>query len=154
VKGLDAQPVARYEKALSAGVPYGEGKHASKVLYTVRPIFFVQVNDGFRVAVGAVLVTQRLQLLPQGGMVVDFAVENNPDRAVFVAEGLVAGREIDNTKPSHADSNGSGRIDSLVVRSAMDHGGTHPPESLRLNPRASELHDPGDAAHLFILLAG
>jgi len=141
---------------LSAGVPYGEGK-LLEVLYT-GPTHILRTGERWfpcRLWCG-MGDPARLELLPspQGGMVVDFAVENNPDRAVFVAEGLVAGREIDNTKPSHADSNGSGRIDSLVVRSAMDHGGTHPPESLRLNPRASELHDPGDAAHLFILLAG
>jgi hypothetical protein len=101
--------------------------------------------------VSAVLVTQRLQLLAQSRVVVDFAVENNPDGTIFVAERLMAGRKIDNAQAPHADSYGAGGVNSLIVRSAMDHGGTHPLESLRLNLCAPEFHDPSDAAHLFIL---
>src|ERR1700691_1632714 len=84
-------------------------------------------------------------------MVVDFTVENNPDRTVFIAEGLVSGCQIHNAEPSHADPDGTIGIDSLVVRPAMDHGTAHPAESLGLTPTASELHDPSDATHVLAL---
>ena len=38
-----------------------------QVLHAVRAILFVEMNDGFGVAVGAVLVTERLQFVTQNG---------------------------------------------------------------------------------------
>ena len=152
VQRLDAQPVARDEEALTARVPDGEGKHATQMLYAVGTIFFVKMNDGFRVAVRAVSMTQRLQLFAQSGMIVNFTVENNPGRAVFVAERLVSGRQINDAEAAHADPDRTRSVDSFIVRAAMDHGSAHPTKSCRINPRVvPELHDPGDAAHLLAL---
>lgn len=153
VKRLNPQPVARYKEVLTAGVPDGEGKHALEMLHAVRPVFFVKMNDRFRVALSAVLMTERSQLLAQDGMVVDFTIENDPDSTVFVAKGLVSGREIHDAEAPHADPDGTSSVDSLVVRSAMDHGSAHLPENSGLNPRAPELHDPRDATHLLMLPA-
>ena len=46
----------------------------------------------------------RLKLRPQFGVVVDFAVEDDPQGAVFVAERLMAGGEVDNAETAHAES--------------------------------------------------
>jgi len=110
------------------------------------------MDDSFRIAVSAVLVTTRLQTFAQSGMVVDFAVENNPDGTVFVAQGLVPGGQVHNAEAPHANPHRTISVNSLVVRTAMDHGGTHLPERFTLNPRSLELHDPGDAAHMYALL--
>jgi len=89
-KAADAEPVARDEKALTAAIPDGEGKHAAQVLHTVCAIFLVKDGHCFSITVGAILVTARLQLFAQLGMVVDFTVENDPDCSIFVAERLVS----------------------------------------------------------------
>ena len=83
-------------------------------------------------------------------MVVDLAVENNPHGPIFVAEGLVSGGKIDDAKAPHADPDATGAIYPVVVRSAMDYGGAHPPQNLRLNLVASEMQDPNDAAHILL----
>ena len=85
IKRLDAQAVAGDEEAPAARVPDCEGKHTTQVLHAIWSVLFVQVNDRLGVAVGAVVVTLSLQFFAQGGMVVDFTVENNPHGSVFVA---------------------------------------------------------------------
>ena len=50
----------------------------------VGAVFFEKVDDGFGVAVGAVAMAAGDELLAQGEMVVDFAVEYDPQGAVFV----------------------------------------------------------------------
>jgi len=61
-------------------------------------ILFEEVDDRFRVAVGAVLMAFGDQGLAQGAVVVDFAVEDDPERAIFVGDGLVAGFEVDDAE--------------------------------------------------------
>ena len=45
----------------------------------------------------------RDELLAQGEMVVDLAVEHDPQGAVFVRNGLMPARQVDDTQPSHAN---------------------------------------------------
>jgi|ERR1700679_2612295 hypothetical protein len=85
-------------------------------------------------------------------MVVNFTVENNPRRGVFIAERLVSRCQIDDAEAPHADPDRTSSVDSFVVWAAMDHSSAHPPKSCRFNPRViPELHDPGDPAHLLVL---
>ena len=50
------------------------------------------MHDGLGVGMRAQRVAARFDNLGQFFVVVDFAVEGDPDGAVFVGEGLVAGR--------------------------------------------------------------
>src|SRR5579862_977162 len=84
-------------------------------------------------------------------MVIDFAVENDPDCTSFIAEGLVSGCQIHNAEPPHADPDRTIAVDSLVVRSTMDYGSAHLPKNPGLNPRLPELHDPRNPTHLLVL---
>ncbi len=48
------------------------------------------MNDGFRIGIRPEGVTARDQIVAQLFIVVDFAVENDPDRSVFIRDGLMS----------------------------------------------------------------
>ncbi len=129
VKRLYAQPIAGNEQRLMRAVPDGKGKHSAQVLDAVFPIFFVQVNDGFRVAVSAITMATRDQLLTQDRVVVNLAIENDPDRSIFIADGLVPGCDIDDAEPSHAQADTSSSKSAFIVRTAMSHHIAHPTQA-------------------------
>jgi hypothetical protein len=62
------------------------------------------MNNGFSVAFGAVLMTTGLQLFAQFLVVVNFAVENDPKRPVFICDRLVTGLNVDDAKAAHGQS--------------------------------------------------
>src|SRR5437773_6881807 len=49
-------------------------------------------------------------------IIVNLAVEDYPDRAILVGEGLVAGIEVDDAEASHPDTQRCGRVDATSVR--------------------------------------
>ena len=77
---LFAQPIAAEDQPAAVGVPDGDGEHAVQMREALRPFVLVEVDDGLGVAVGAELVARAFQPLPQVPVVVDFAVEDDPDR--------------------------------------------------------------------------
>jgi hypothetical protein len=81
-------------------------------------------------------------------MIVDFAIEDDPKRAIFIRNRLVAARHIDNAEAPHADANSAVGIKAVVVRSAMGNEATH----FAQRPGAgtsimSEFKNSSDAAH-------
>ena len=65
------------------------------------------------------------------GEVVDLAVEDDPDRAVLVAERLIAGREVDDAQPAVAEADAAVEIVAAGVGTAVRDGVGH-----RHQPRA------------------
>src|SRR5262249_55092382 len=80
------------------------GKHPAKTLHAAWPHVFVQMHDYFGVAGGAKTMTSGLEVLAQSAIVVNFAVEDDPDGLVLVSDGLVAGPEVDDAQTPHAQS--------------------------------------------------
>src|SRR5579863_969182 len=153
VERLDAQAIARQEKSLAARVPDGEGEHSAQVLHAVASVLFVEVDDGFGVAMGAVDVAAGLKLRSQFGVVVDFAVEDDPGGSVFVAKWLMAGGEVDDAEAAHAEADRAGGVNAVVIGTAVRHGVAHAPEDAGIDGGsglgiAVELQDSSDAAHL------
>jgi hypothetical protein len=94
----------------------------------------------------------RDELLAQGEMVVDLAVEHDPQRAVFVRNRLMPARDIDNAEPAHADARRAVGIEAFVVGPAMGDDAAHFAQSGRVGPRvASEFKNPSDPAHSVFL---
>ena len=62
------------------------------------------------------------QLMPLPLEVIDFAVDDNVERVVFIGDGFVAGREVDDAQPGmpQAHSTVGGVPNAQVVRPAMD----------------------------------
>ena len=92
VKRLDAEAVAGAEQALPLLIPDGEGEHADKAFQAGRPPGVISLKDHFGVAFGAKRVAERFQFLAQLEVVVDFAVERQPQLLARHCHWLVTGR--------------------------------------------------------------
>ena len=62
-------------------------------------------------------------------VVVDLAVEDDPDRAILVRHGLLAAVEVDDAQPAHAEPHAVAEVDALLVGSSMGHRPAHGPQS-------------------------
>ena len=62
------------------------------------------MNNGFGVAFGAVAMATGLQIFAQFLVVVNFAVENDPKRLVFIGDRLVTGLNVDDAEAAHGQS--------------------------------------------------
>jgi hypothetical protein len=70
-------------------------------------------------------VSPCLKFLSQIKKVVDLSVADNPYRTVFVVNRLMATSDVDDTEPTHAESNGTVRINTFVVRATIDNRSAH-----------------------------
>jgi hypothetical protein len=78
------------------------------------------VNDDFGVAVCGESVTEFFQERLELTVVVNLAVENDPDGSVFVVDGLMTARKIDNRESPGAESDAGVDEDALVIGSTMN----------------------------------
>src|SRR3569833_3415600 len=70
-------------------------------------------------------------------VIVDLAIENDPDRAIFVGYRLVPARKIDDAEPAHADGALPIDVDALIVRTSMTDLSAHLPDDILSGRRAS-----------------
>ena len=101
--GLDAQAVTRKKQGLLVAVPQGEGEHAAKALHAGLAPRLPGVQDDLGVAAGAEGVAQGFEFGHQFLVVVDFAVEDDDDRVVFVEQGLLAGGDVNDRQTAVAE---------------------------------------------------
>src|SRR6185437_10170809 len=126
-----------HEQQLTPGpIPDGVGKHTAEFRDARNPLFFVEMNQGFGIAVRGKAMTLRDELAAQILIIVDFAVKNDPDRAVFVGNRLVSAREIDDAQPAHANGALTIDVDTLVIRTAMADLRAHLPDDILPGGRA------------------
>src|SRR5437899_2496671 len=104
VQRLFAEAIACQQQTLAVFIPQPESKHSPKMVNTIRTVVLIEVHDHLSVTVCIELVTASFQLVSEFGEIVDFAIENDPDAAIFVVDGLMPGRQIDNAKPPHAQT--------------------------------------------------
>ena len=83
--------------------------------------FEVGIQHHFGVAPGLKAPAQPLQLLAEGAVVVDFAVENNCVFAVEAVHRLIAALEVDDSKPCGSQRDMRGAIACLLVGTPVDH---------------------------------
>ena len=129
VERLHADAIPREQQAALPGVPDGEREHAAEALDRAVAPFLVAVDDDLGVGAGAEAMAARRQVRPHVGEVVDLAVEDGPDGAVFVAERLIAGREIDDAEPPVSEPDAGrdvipGGVGS-TMRDRVGHRGQH-----------------------------
>src|SRR5207249_897355 len=111
-----------------AAVVDGKREHPFQPVHTRGAILLVRVQNRFGVGFGAELMTARQELGPKAPMVVDFAVEYNPQRLVFVGHRLCAAGPVDNRAPPRPGSAAIQRPASIVRlrRPALVARGTAP----------------------------
>ena len=86
------------------------------------------MDDHFGVGVGAKDVAALLELGAQLLEVVDFAVEDDPDRLVGIGHRLMAAGEIDDRQPPEAEADRTLHEVALVIRAAMGDRISHQPD--------------------------
>ena len=97
----------------------------------VAPLF-VRVDDRFRVAARPVHVAGGFELATDLGVVVDLAVERDPDAAVLVRERLMATGEIDDAQAPMAEHGALVGLKACAVRATVADHGTHPDDALAI----------------------
>src|SRR5437762_4132367 len=147
VERLDAQPIAREQDLPPPRVPDGEGEHAAQPIDAARAEVFVEMNDRLGVAGGLEDVAAPLQVAPQLLVVVDLAVEDDPDGAVFVRDRLEAVAEIDDAETAHADRDAVPDVDTFIVRTAVGHDAAHCTDLVLTNGLSVPPNYACDAAH-------
>src|SRR5580704_4537260 len=83
------------------------------------------MNDHFSIGFCLKSVPLALQLLSEFLIVVDFAVEDDPDRAIFIADGLVAGVQVNDCETAEPETYRSRDVVSLIIGSPMLNGIRH-----------------------------
>jgi len=106
------------EERLVSGIPDRKGEHASQVLYTLSSFVFVQVKDYLGVTIGGKLVVV-LQILSQVPVVVDFSVEDYPQRTIVVAHRLVTATQVNNRQAPVAQADEFIKVGSIVIGAPM-----------------------------------
>src|SRR5215475_6835583 len=81
--------------------------------------------DRLRVARSPVSMAARFQLGTQVAVVVDFAVENDPDAVVFVRHRLATAAQIHNGQTTVSQPDAVAQIQSRVIRPSMRQSVTH-----------------------------
>jgi hypothetical protein len=96
-------------------------------------------------------MTARDQLGSKFAVVVNLAVANELNLAVFTAEGLLATLDVNNCQPLHRQAHWTAQDGACRVRPAMDQGLLHSFECHRVDPLVRiERKRPANAAHRFV----
>src|SRR5712692_1246286 len=147
IERLDAQPISRRKQPPCPPVPNGKGEHAVKMPGALSSPLLVRMDDDLRIGVGPERVAGRAEMTRQLLIVVDAAVEGDPDAAVFVGERLPPAFRIDDRQTPMPEPNRAVKIHAFTVRAPMRKDPRH-----RLKPRGlyrpSSCHHSGYPAHL------
>ena len=93
--GFLTKPVTSQQQSLSSVVPQSEREHPPQPLHAIVAILFVEMDDDFGVAGRCQLMPAALQFSRQFAVVVDLAIENDLNRAVFIADRLTSAGQVD-----------------------------------------------------------
>src|SRR5258706_9255366 len=152
VERLDAQAIACKQHLPLARIPDGEGEHPPEAVHASGTEILVEMNDGFRVAGGAEDMAMLLEIPAQLAIVVDLAVEHDPDRAVLVGDRLESIVEVNDAQAAHADGHAVAHVDALIVGAAMRDDTAHGADLVLANLPSVPANDACDAAHVNLSL--
>jgi hypothetical protein len=125
VKRPHPQPIAGQRQSPAARVPQPDGELSVEPRERLLAPGLVGVDDHLGVAGRPEGVPQRLQFGAQLAVVEDLAVERHPQRAVLVAQRLLAGREVDDRQPGVGQPGPLVPVDPKFIRSAVVEGAGH-----------------------------
>ena len=147
VQRLLAHPIARQQKNLPRLVIQCNGKHAAQFLHAVRSHFLVEVKNDLGVRMGIEAVAAAFELPAQLRKVIDFTVENDPEALVFVVNGLLAARNVNDTESAHSQAGWAVRVDAFIVRTTVNDSLAHSADLGRIDRLACAPHHSRYATH-------
>jgi hypothetical protein len=90
----------------------------------------------------------------QLGEVIDLAVVDDPNRAVFVEDRLMAPRQIDDTQAAHAQADAIFYEYAFVIGTTIDNRLAHPVDGLSIHRSRRATDNSRDSAHALALHSG
>ena len=127
MEGFDAQAVAGQDQFFRLRVPEGDGEHAVEMGDEVLAVFLVKVDDDLGVGVGVETVAAGQKRGLEGREIEDLAVVDDPDRLVFIMDGLAPGGQVDDAQTAHPQGNRAVGVISVLVRAPVDDDVAHGP---------------------------
>ena len=94
----NADAIAGQDQAILPGIPETEGELALEMLEHPFLILFPHVRNEFGVGMRPEDVAFGFQFLALFGVIEKLAIENDPDRAIFIADGLLAVGQTDDAE--------------------------------------------------------
>src|SRR5262245_15926279 len=149
VQGLDAEPVTRDHEPPPPAVPDRVGEHPAQPLDALRAELLVEVDNRLGVRRAAINVSALFQHRAQFAVVIYLAVENYPDRVVFIRHRLAAPAQIDYGQSPVTEPDRFVYQDAGVVRTAMGERIPHCDKPRLVHPPAQLIWygDAADATH-------
>ena len=120
VEQLDSEWIAGENQPPLSRIPDGQAEHAIEAIEHLIAPLLVSVDDDLGVRLRAENVAVAFQFTPEFKEVVDFAIENHPNGFFLIRHGLMTARKIDDREPAKAESERSGDVVPLVIRTSMD----------------------------------
>src|SRR5262245_46583580 len=108
----------------------------------------VQVHDGLGIASGAQAVPPLNEHPAQLLVVINLAVEHNPDRSVLVADRLLTAPEVDDAQPTHTQSDTGAEVNTLFIGPAVHQHLAHPADFVFEHRLAVKANDSSNATHV------
>src|SRR5580700_2701843 len=129
IEWLNAEAVSGREKHALAPIPYDKSEHAAQMFDAIPAVFLVEVDDSFRIAARAVSVSPGFQSSAQLGVVVDFAVVDDPNILALVGQRLMTCLDVNDAQPPHGQAHillhEKTVIVGTTVRDALIHARQH-----------------------------
>jgi hypothetical protein len=94
------------------------------------------------------LVPFGFELLSQCRMIVNFAVEDDPNSAVLIRHWLIASFQIDDGKAAETQCDVSSQVEPVPVRASVHDAGGHAPNSIDRVSAFAKMQDTGNPTHL------
>ena len=111
-------------------------------------VILPQMRDNLGVAMRGKTMTSPFEHLAGFGIIEEFAVEDDLDGMIFVANRLLAVRQADDAEPAIGQAEPGFFEITVVVGTAMDNGVGHALEQVvRHRPSARQIHHTDDTAH-------
>jgi len=118
-KGTDAKTVPCEESFFMSTIPDGNGKLTVQVSQAIGSIFFIKMQNDFCIAVGGKAVSPLFQNGTKFKIIKYFSIEDDPQGAIFVGNGLLPTAEVDDAEAGAAKTCMVIQVDSKFIRSPV-----------------------------------
>jgi hypothetical protein len=128
-----------------------KGEFTAEVINEVFPIFFIQVNDDLGIRVRGEPMSTTFEISADVSEAVNLAVQGDPDGLVFVGDGLVAIRNINNGQPEVDERYGAlgSDVEAPTVGPSMGEDRRHGTDGAQIDLSPSlKCNLTGNAAHV------